>query len=78
MTDVTQPLIHTIRGLRAKVAAETLTLDEAATQLVAASEMTMVGARDILARPSADVEAHYLRERRIATSGLEEMRDRGE
>lgn len=80
-----QPLIHTIRELRAKVASGTMTLDEAAAELVAAqgSKATLVGARDLLSRRTADVEESYVRNQNTAATGLTkaqremEVRDRG-
>lgn len=56
-------LIEVLREERAKIHAGTTTLAEAAAKLGADPEvgLTEAGARDLLSRPTADVEGEYRR-----------------
>lgn len=57
------PLMQTLRETCAKIAAGSITLDEAAAQLGDDPDigLTEVGARDLLSKPSAEVEREYRR-----------------
>lgn len=57
------PLMQTLREMRAKIHAGTITLDEAAAQLGDDPDvgLTELGARDLLGKPSAEVEGEYRR-----------------
>ncbi|HLS74093.1 MAG TPA: hypothetical protein VK046_10005 [Actinomycetaceae bacterium] len=57
------PLIHVLREMRAQIHAGVITLDEAAAKLGADPDvgLTETGARDLLSRPTADVEGEYRR-----------------
>ena len=57
-----QPLIHHLREMRARINTGEITLDEAAAQIGADPEtgLTESGARDLLSRPSAEVERDWL------------------
>jgi hypothetical protein len=57
------PLVQTLREVRAKINAGTITLDEAAAQIGDDPNigLTELGARDLLGKPSAEVKDEYRR-----------------
>lgn len=57
------PLMQTLREMRSKIVAGTITLDEAASQLGNDPDVGLaeLGARDLLGKPSAEVEGEYRR-----------------
>lgn len=57
------PLMQTLREMRARIASGTITIDEAAAQLGDDPDvgLTELGARDLLGKPSAEVEGEYRR-----------------
>ena len=57
------PLVQRLREMRAKIHAGAITLDEAAVRLGDDPDvgLTELGARDLLGKPSAEVEGEYRR-----------------
>lgn len=75
-----QPLIHVLRETRAQILAGATTLDEAAAVLGADPEvgLTDIGARDLLSRPTAEVDASYRRVFETAQLELDWLKSGGQ